>query len=99
MPLRELVESNEAAADVDAYTDYLIEEFAGFAVPAFLEHYYHKVELIQQQPELYPFLDDAKTVRVASLPPHHRIFYRVSDTEITVLRVWHSKRRLHDFLF
>ena len=87
----QIIVSALAETDLQRVIEYLAEQWSVERSMKFINQYYHKLDLIESMPGIGFLSQKVANVRKFKIDKYNIICYKVSDTEITVLRILHTR--------
>ena len=91
MPKR-IIWSPSAENDLEKIADYLFENWNAKTAIQFISLVDHLVELISKNPKLFPQINSELKVRKCVITKHNSIFYRLSEKQIDILRIFDTRQ-------
>ena len=85
----QVIWSDEAMSDYHQNIDYLLENWPTQVAVEFIDEVEAVIELIKDNPELYPLVD-FKEIRRAVLRKQITLFFKVQEGAIHLIRFWNT---------
>ena len=83
----QIIVSAPAEADLQQVIDYLAGQWSVEMSIKFIDRYFHKLDLIESMPGFGILSSKVPNVRKVKIDKYNVICYRVTDAEITILRI------------
>jgi len=83
----QIIVSAPAEADLQQVIDYLADQWSVEMSIKFIDRYFHKLDLIESMPGFGILSSKVPNVRKVKIDKYNFICYRVTDAEITILRI------------
>jgi len=84
--------SNRALDDLQNILDYLRENWTQKEIKKFAQKLEKRINLIQQNPRLFPRTSKRVDVRRSVLTPHTVIYYRINPKNLTIVTLFDTRR-------
>jgi len=89
---RRIIWSEEAEADYSNNINYLLQNWSVNDAREFIDKATNVILIIKNMPEAFP-ISDYKKVRKALICKQINLLYKVSKSEIIVLRFWDNRQK------
>lgn len=81
-----------ADADLDNITEYLNQNWETQVVLNFLDQLDDLIALIQNNPKLFPVINDDLGIRKCVVTKHNTLFYRIKPDKIEIVRIYDNRQ-------
>jgi plasmid stabilization system protein ParE len=88
--------SKKALSDYHSIIDYLILEWSENSAEKFIDQVYSKIQLIKSHPDAFEKTDFSKAKKIV-ITKQITLFFRVSKSEISLLRFWNNHQNPKKF--
>lgn len=81
-----------AEKDLQNILDYLNENWNRKAVFSFIRRLESQIELISQDPQIFPIIQKQLQVRKSVITKHNSLFYRITKSSVQIIRIFDSRQ-------
>ena len=89
---RKVVISKTTEKKLDSLFNYLIEKWSIKVKNEFIEKLDYSIELIRNQPELFPESKEGKKIRKCVVTKQTTLFYRFTSKQINVVTIFDTRQ-------
>ena len=90
--IRKVVISKTTEKKLDSLFNYLIEKWSIKVKNEFIEKLDYSIELIRNQPELFPESKEGKKIRKCVVTKQTTLFYRFTSKQINVITIFDTRQ-------
>ncbi|WP_339882236.1 type II toxin-antitoxin system RelE/ParE family toxin [Polaribacter vadi] len=90
--IRKVVISKTTEKKLDSLFNYLIEKWSIKVKNEFIEKLDYSIELIRNQPELFPESKEGKKIRKCVVTKQTTLFYRFTSKQINVVTIFDTRQ-------
>tara|TARA_R110002096_G_scaffold159167_2_gene324887 strand:+ start:179 stop:481 length:303 start_codon:yes stop_codon:yes gene_type:complete len=90
--IRKVVISKTTEKKLDSLFNYLIEKWSIKVKNDFIEKLDYSIELIRNQPELFPESKEGKKIRKCVVTKQTTLFYRFTSKQINVVTIFDTRQ-------
>jgi plasmid stabilization system protein ParE len=90
--IRKVVISKTTEKKLDSLFNYLIEKWSIKVKNEFIEKLDYSIELIRNQPELFPESKEGKRIRKCVVTKQTTLFYRFTSKQINVITIFDTRQ-------
>ena len=90
--IRKVVISKTTEKKLDSLFNYLIEKWSIKVKNDFIEKLDYSIELIRNQPELFPESKEGKKIRKCVVTKQTTLFYRFTSKQINVITIFDTRQ-------
>jgi plasmid stabilization system protein ParE len=96
---KQIVWSHFAENDFDKILDYLNLNWNEAIANQFIDLTEHTLKQISIDPKLFPFIDKRSKIRKCVLTRHNSMFYRITENQIQILRIYDTRQDPVNLIF
>ena len=96
---RSIFWSSLAEEDVEKLLDYLLSNWGSSSTLNFIDLLDHNLKQLILNPKQYPLYNKKLNVRKCVLTKHNFLFYKVSRTQIVLLRIYDNRQNPESLTF
>ena len=89
---RKVVISKTAQKKLDKLFEYLVEEWSVKVKRSFVEKLDSSIEIIKNQPEIFPESKKGKGLKKCVITKHTTLFYRYDSKEINIVAIFDTRQ-------
>ena len=90
--IRKVVISKTTEKKLDALFSYLVEKWSTKVKNEFIEKLDYSIQLIRNQPEMFPESKQGKKLRKCVVTKHTTLFYRCTTKKINVVTIFETRQ-------
>lgn len=90
--IRKVVISKTAEKKLDKLFDYLVENWSLKVKNEFIEKLDASIEIIRNQPEIFPESKKAKKLRKCVLTKQTTLFYRFNSKQVNIITIFDTRQ-------